>query len=158
MTKLNHSAKSALDALQERHTAYMVAKATIEAELKRELETRINSIRQSRNMALRLAAEAGVPKSQLGKAIGTSNYRTVQDILDETSSVFQSDANDNSLMVELASNGLRVTIARFGDNQVSGSAVLSIGDSGLEYVEGDPFVLPQVLRAGKEREIIEWKH
>jgi hypothetical protein len=154
MTKLSPQAKSALEALQEKHLAYTIAKSTIESELKREAHNRLSSIRQDRDMALRLAAESGVPKTQLGKAIGTSNYRTVQEILAETESVIRSynDLGANpKITVERHSEvgQYQVSISNFGDNSVSGTAVVSETENQeIETVAGDQFVLPQIYRAG----------
>lgn len=154
MTKLSPQAKSALDSLQEKHLAYTIAKGTIETELKREATNRLSSIRQERDMALRLAAEAGVPKTQLGKAIGTSNYRTVQEILAETESVIRSSpdgASNPKIVVERHSEaGLyQVSITNFGENSLTGTAI--VGENSSQEVEtfaGDQFVLPQLYRAG----------
>ena len=153
MTKLSPQSKSALESLQEKHLAYTIAKGTIETELKREATNRLSSIRQERDMALRLAAESGVPKTQLGKAIGTSNYRTVQEIMAETESVMRSGETQSSsrILVERHSeNGLyKVTISNFGDNSISGSAIVSETENReIETVAGDQFVLPQLYRAG----------
>jgi hypothetical protein len=154
MTKLTPQAKSALDSLQEKHLAYTIAKGTIETELKREANNRLSSIKQERDMALRLAAESGVPKTQLGKAIGTSNYRTVQEILAETESVIRSSADPGShakITVERHSEiGLyKVSITNFGENSVSGNAIVGETENQeIETVAGDQFVLPQLYRAG----------
>lgn len=155
MTKLSPQAKSALDSLQEKHLAYTIAKGTIETELKREATNRLSSIRQERDMALRLAAEAGVPKTQLGKAIGTSNYRTVQEILAETESVIRSSTAEPHSGAKVVVERHReleghyiVSIANFGENSLTGQAVVSDSNSELSTVDGDQFVLAQLYRAG----------
>jgi hypothetical protein len=162
MTKLSPQAKSALDSLQEKHLAYTIAKGTIEAELKREASNRLSSIRQDRDMALRLAAESGVPKTQLGKAIGTSNYRTVQEILAETESVVRSSSGDpglsSKILVERHSEiGLyKVSITNFGENSLTGSAIVGETDNQeIETVAGDQFVLPQIYRAGQGQFLLD---
>lgn len=156
MTKLSPQAKSALDSLQEKHLAYTIAKGTIEAELKREATNRLSSIKQERDMALRLAAESGVPKTQLGKAIGTSNYRTVQEIMAETESVMRSGSGDTpnrgNITVERDSENdgvYRVSIANFGENSLSGTAYFGLSIEGeIEFIHGEAFVIPQLYRAG----------
>lgn len=161
MTKLSPQAKSALDSLHEKHLAYTIAKSTIEAELKREASTRLSSIRQERDMALRLAAESGVPKTQLGKAIGTSNYRTVQEILAETESVIRASgdlgANSKILVERHSENGLyKVSISNFGDNSLTGTAIVGeTPNQEIETVAGDQFVLPQLYRAGYGQFLID---
>jgi hypothetical protein len=154
MTRLSPQAKSALDSLHEKHLAYTIAKGTIEAELKREASIRLGSIKQERDMALRLASDSGVPKTQLGKAIGTSNYRTVQEILAETDSVLKSSGEagpSSKIIVERHSEvGLyQVSISNFGENSLSGTAIVGETDNReIETVDGDQFVLPQLYRAG----------
>jgi hypothetical protein len=171
MTKLSPQAKSALSALQEKHLAYTIAKTTIETELKREANNRLASIKHERDMALRLASDSGVPKTQLGKAIGTSNYRTVQEILAETEAVMRANdsakpensntgkAETGSVLVERdpENDGVyRVAISNFGENSLSGSAyfVFSL-DGELEFVHGDAFVIPQLYRAGYEEFVVD---
>jgi hypothetical protein len=162
MTRLSPQAKSALDTLHEKHLAYTIAKSTIESELKREAQNRLGSIKHERDMALRLASEVGVPKTQLGKSIGTTNYRTVQEILAETESVIRSGSidttNKGSVIVERTVNEgfYKVSILNFGDNNLSGSAtfMLSLLNE-IEFVDGDAFVIPQLYRAGYEDFVID---
>jgi hypothetical protein len=122
-------------------------------------------------MALRLASDSGVPKTQLGKAIGTSNYRTVQEILAETEAVMRAGNtskpdNSNTGKAEIGSvlverdpdnEGVyRVSISNFGENSLSGTAyfVFSL-DGELEFVHGEAFVIPQLYRAGYEDFVVE---
>jgi len=161
MTKLSPQAKSALEALHEKHLAYTIAKSTIESELKREANNRLSSIKQDRDMALRLASDSGVPKTQLGKAIGTSNYRTVQEILAETENVIRPGSvdttNKGNIIVERTSEEdvYSISISNFGENSLTGSARFTIQDEELNYLDGDPYVLLQVYRAGYGSFVIE---
>ena len=163
MTKLSPQAKSALSALHEKHLAYTIAKTTIESELKREANNRLASIRHERDMALRLASDSGVPKTQLGKAIGTSNYRTVQEILAETEAVIKSGSvdttNKGNVIVERDSDNdgvYRVAIYNFGENSLTGTAYFTISlDGELEFIHGEAFVIPQLYRAGYEDFVID---
>ncbi len=148
MTKLSPRAESALETLREKHMSYTIAKATVESELKRELQARLSVIRNERDMALRLASEVGVPKTQLGRAIGTSNYRTVQEILATLENVVQATDSDSKGTVQvekLGSDQYRIIVAGIGEPPVAGSAVVN---GNLDYVEGDAFVVPQVYRNG----------
>jgi hypothetical protein len=163
MTKLSPQAKSALSALHEKHLAYTIAKTTIESELKREANNRLASIKHERDMALRLASDSGVPKTQLGKAIGTSNYRTVQEILAETEAVIKSGSvdttNKGNVIVERDSDNdgvYRVAISNFGENSLTGTAYFTISlDGELEFIHGEAFVIPQLYRAGYEDFVID---
>ena len=163
MTRLSPQAKSALDSLQEKHLAYTIAKTTIESELKREANNRLSSIRHERDMALRLASDSGVPKTQLGKAIGTSNYRTVQEILAETEGVIKSTSidafNKGNLLVERdpsSHNLYKLSIINFGENSMTGTATIEHNDQDeTVFIAGDAFVLPQIYRAGFEEVMLQ---
>jgi len=147
MTRLSVNAKAALEVLQEKNLAYTIAKTTIEQELKRELQTRLSVIRHERDMAVRVAADAGVPKTQLGKAIGTSNYKTIQDILADVSTVLSSTTTIKNVVVEPhGENTFRIVVNNFGDQNVSGSVIVSVDGGVLSPESGDMFVLPQIYR------------
>lgn len=157
MTRLSPHAKAALDSLVERHRAYVIAKATIEAELKQELVERLSVHKSERDMALRLADEAGVPRTQLGKAIGTSNYKTIQDILaatqaNETS--FQ-DGSSEWTLIKTSGSSWSLTVHNLGVNSMSGTAEIGLGDGGISYVSGEPWIIPAVYREGYADDIVE---
>jgi hypothetical protein len=157
MTKLSPRAETALDMLREKHIAYTIAKATIESQLKQELATRLSTIRHDRDMALRLAAEEGVPKTQLGKAIGTTNYRTVQEIMALTDGVVGSvDVGGTSIDVQASSDigEFEVTVTNLGEQRLSGVVLLKVTDGGLDYIDGDAFIIPQLYRAGLVDDVI----
>jgi hypothetical protein len=158
MTRLTAHAKQALDILAEKHLALTVAKAMIEAELKNELNERLHSFKNERDIALRLADQAGVPRTQLGKAIGTTNYRTVQEILEVTEVATHSETSaDGKWSITTLPNGsYSLNIEGMGVGSVSGTAVVNIVDDGtdLEFVEGDAFVIPQIYRNGYLEQVI----
>ena len=165
MTKLSPHAKQAMETLAEKHRSYQIAKLTIEAELKQELTERLSSYKSERDIALRLAEEAGVPRTQLGKAIGTSNYRTVQEILMETEeAVVKPDMSSSSSgkwsMVELPGigpNNYQLEVFGLGVGNVSGSAHILIDDGNpreIVFVDGNPAVVPAIYREGFAEEII----
>jgi hypothetical protein len=97
-------------------------------------------------MSLKLAADAGVPKTQLGKAIGTSNYRTIQEILamlDNISLPMPQDQRGSVQVDPLDTGNYRITISNVGDNKLSGSAVVN---RDMGFIDGDPFVIPAIYR------------
>jgi hypothetical protein len=156
--KLSPQAKSALEVLHEKHLNYTIARATIESELKKELQIRLAGAKQERDRALRIAADSGVPKTQLGKAIGTSNYRTVQEILAKTEGLDLSRKTNTTYGVLVQANpegGYLVSLNNVGDNNVSGNAVLQLNGDELEFVSGDAFVLPQLYRNELVHYVIE---
>jgi hypothetical protein len=147
--KLSPSAKTALETVREKHLAYMIAKANIEAELKRELSIRLETIRNERDSALRYAVQVGVPKTQLGKAIGTSNYKTVQEILGTP----PNEVPVNTFGAEkvsvhtISENVFQVSLVDVGDASFNGIAVLSVdANNELSFVDGDLAVVAQIYR------------
>lgn len=153
MTKLSPTARASLDALQEKHLAFTIAKATIEREMKREIAERLAAIKHERDMALRLAADSGVPKSQLGKAIGTTNFRTVQEILDATDNVLQpsqsQNAGNGTVAVEpTIDDTFFIYASNLGETNISGKVRVAYHPESeeLEFIEGDAFVIPQLYR------------
>lgn len=161
MTRLNQHAKQALDTLTEKHRAYQIAKLTIEAELKDELVERLSSYKSERDIALRLAEEAGVPRTHLGKAIGTSNYRTVQEILAETASeVVKPDITDDSTgkwsLTRLPNRNYMLEVFGIGIGNIRGHAEIIFDSYSNEivFVDGDPSVVPAVYRDNYAEEII----
>jgi hypothetical protein len=166
MTKLNPHAKQSLDVLAEKHRAYQIAKLTIEAELKEELVERLSSYKAERDIALRLAEEAGVPRTHLGKAIGTSNYRTVQEILSETEdAVVKPDLADSSsgkwsltALPGKAPNNYNLEVFGIGIGNIRGHAHILIDDGTpreIVFVDGDESVVPAVYRDNYAEEIIQ---
>lgn len=158
MTRLSPHAKASLDALAEKHLAYTIAKATIEAQLKQELAERLSSYKSERDMALRLACEAGVPRTQLGKAIGTSNYATVQEILALTEVAEQSaSGNGKWSLIWVSANRWSLSIKNLGLQGLSGVAEVDLSGGEIVYLSGDEFVIPQIYMNGLAEEVLESK-
>lgn len=159
--KLTANAERALAEITAKHTALREAKVRFEAELKRELEERLEPYVRDRNAAVRLADDSGAPRTHIGKALGTSNYKTVQDILDATPtnsrSVETTIAKNQTLTagwsVVETSEGWRLTITSLGVGNVSGSAIVALVDDDLIWVDGDEFVIGQIYRNGLAEEV-----
>jgi hypothetical protein len=124
----------------------VLAKATLEAQVKNQLNAQLAVIKRKRDVALRLAAEAGVPRTQLGKTIGTSNYKTVQDILAETSELVTRSTSAGWTIAKQEDGTYRIVLHNFGFARVSGEAIVSVEDDGLEHVSGDAFVVGQLYQ------------
>jgi hypothetical protein len=154
--KLSTQAKATLETLQEKQLAYTIAKATIEAELKQELINRLSSFKYERDLALYLADEAGVPRTKLGKTIGTTNYRTVQDILQDANKAMPQTVQDNTKYAITTSpdGSMLLRLFEVGPGSISGLATVAIKDGELVYIDGDAFVIPQAYRNGLAEEII----
>lgn len=156
MTKLNSHAQSALNKVREKHSAYRIARETVLAELMSELDERMVDYLNDRDVAVRLADEAGVPRTQIGKAMGTTNYRTVQDILERAGGlpIARQKISGENWSVTPESEGWRLTISDFGSASVSGSAVVLSDGGELVFVSGDEFVISQVIRNSVVTEVI----
>lgn len=157
MTKLSTFAEAALLTLEQKHNELMIAKANLELEMKQQLREKLESYVDQRDVAMRIALEAGVPKTKLGKAIGTSNYATVQEILANTENNVVGLAEKSSEW-SLAENGdgtHTLTIFSMGPSGASGVAVVKIEEDDINYVDGDAFVIAQVYKNGHARNIID---
>jgi len=153
--KLSPQAKTALDKVVNATRAYKVAKEGFELELQRELDEKLSSYVSDRNMAVVLADKAGVPRTQIGRAMGTTNYRTVQEILEIASdSIPMTESADKNWWVAEVENGYQLTINELGAGAVSGTATVRLVDGELEFIDGDPFVVPQVYRNNISTEIV----
>ncbi len=155
MTKLTPHAKQSLETLVSEHSAYVLAKATLEAELKRQLVDQLATIKRKRDVALRLAAEAGVPRTQLGKTIGTSNYKTVQDILAETEDIMTRSTVAGWSIARQDDGTYRIGLTNFGFARVSGEAVVSIIDGEIEHISGDSFVVGHLYQNDVVNDILD---
>lgn len=156
MTKLSPFAKSSLDKVVHAHLAYRVARDTIEKELQVELENRLESYTAERDRAVRLADEAGVPRTQIGKAMGTTNYRTVQEILDRAKGISGETFTDSERRwsVTKTEAGWQLTIRNLGAGAVSGVATINAVNGEIAFVEGDAFVVPQIYRNNLAPEVL----
>ncbi len=158
MTNLSQHARALLETVAEKQLSYTIARATIEAELKKELEERVSSYRIERDVAMRLADEAGVPRTQLGKAIGTTNYRTVQDILNTASEGIpkaeQVSTKFTLVSVNAEAGIWNLSLHNVGPGSVSGSADVKVANGELVSLSGDGFVVPQTYRNGLAQEVI----
>lgn len=157
MMKLSPQAKTALDRVVNANIAYRTARENFEAELQTELETKLTDYVAERNRAVVLADRAGVPRTQIGRAMGTSNYRTVQDILEQASdSIDVAEGDDKSWAVSSCGDGtFDLTISNLGAGGVTGHANIRLNGNDIEFNDGDPFVVPQIYRNGLAQEIIK---
>jgi hypothetical protein len=157
MTNLNPHAKSSLERVSKADNAYRTARDKFEEQLLQELDIKLVSYVAERNTAVMLADLAGVPRTQIGRALGTTNYRTVQDILEQAGDLvhsFESHGEDKWTVIE-TSYGWELTVKDLGAGAISGTAVVASVDGELIYVDGDAFVVPQVYRNDIAEDIIK---
>jgi hypothetical protein len=154
MTTLTPQAEQALLALRERHKDYKERKSQIEAEVRAVLEERLSIVKGERDKALRLAAEAGVPRTRLGEAIGTSNYRTVQDILATTEQMVKQSESGWTLIEQNGENAYTLQINSMGVGKITGSAEVVLENNEIQFLSGDEYVVPTIYREGLATEVI----
>jgi hypothetical protein len=154
LTKLTPQAEQALRDLRAKDLEYRERKAKLELDLKQEMAERLRGIRKERDTALIVAAQSGVPRTQLGKAIGTTNYKTVQDILAESGPALVKNEMGWSLAKGFDSNQYSLRIDNLGHAKVTGTAIIEITDGEIQFVSGDEFVLAVIYREGLASEVI----
>lgn len=154
--KLSAQAKNALDRVVNANTAYRTAREGFEAEMQAELEMKLADYVAERNRAVVLADRAGVPRTQIGKAMGTSNYRTVQEILEDAKDTIEvAEGDDKNWYVNSCNDGTYdVTITGLGAGGITGSANIRLNGNDIEFIDGDPFVVPQIYRNNIASDII----
>lgn len=155
MTRLHPHAESALDRVRDKHLAYKLAKDRMMSELMEELDKKLESYIAERDAAVVMADQAGVPRTHIGKALGTSNYRTVQEILEATKTVtdFGKISEESNWSVVQTPDGWQLTITNLGPASVTGTALVTTEGGELVFVSGDAFVVPQVYRNGISQEV-----
>lgn len=154
MTKLSPKAEQALQNLRQLDVEYRRRRSEIEQDLRTRLNDLIAETRRERDNALALAAQLGVPRTQLGKAIGTSNYRTVQEILASVAPEMTHSENGWSLVKGSERDTYTLQVTNLGVARVTGSAVVQIQDGDIEFLSGDAFVLPNIYREGLAEDVI----
>lgn len=73
------------DLLSEVHNAHMrevEARATAKKDVQAEIERRLHALRLAKAEAARAAIEAGATKQQIGFEVGTTNYNTIDRLLE----------------------------------------------------------------------------
>lgn len=84
MTKLDPTAEFALDKVRMFHEDVIAARRTLRRRIEEEFAKEIDGLLRKRSRAANEALAAGVPKTRIGRALGTSNWSTIQEILDLT--------------------------------------------------------------------------
>lgn len=157
---LSPSAEKALNEVLIKQTALKTMKDMLEEEFRATLEQKLAPLIKDRNASVKIADELGVPRTKIGQALGTSNYKTVQDILEETGSagrqmpaVAVAQTTGKPWTLVEVSEGWSLTISGLGAGNVSGSAVVKLEGDEITFVSGDQFVIPQVYRNGLADEV-----
>lgn len=157
--KLSQMAEEALEAVQVKQTALRIAKEEFEQELQRELERRLEPFIKDRDLAVKRADEVGVPRTQIGRTLGTTNYKTIQDILEQFGIAPRTQAGTipNKPWSCLSTpDGWKLSITKLGPAGLTGSAIVQLdADGQLERVDGDYFVVGAIYTNGFSEEVIQ---
>lgn len=76
-----------LNAVTKAKTAYVMAKTSLEAKLREQLQEELRSLQTQVDIATRIAYNSGESKAALLRALGTKDYHTVNAILARTEGV-----------------------------------------------------------------------
>lgn len=110
-------ASAYLDAVTRARSELAVAKATLEARLREELEKNLSNLQARLDIAVRYAYDNGHSKAQILQAMGSKYYGIVNESLERTSnledsqgatplgSVYQYDKETNVLVVNYVNHG-----------------------------------------------------
>lgn len=76
-----------LSAVNKAKQAYVMAKTTLEQRLREQMRGELANLQAQIDIAVRFAHESGESKADIMRALGTTNYHTVNDCLKRTSGV-----------------------------------------------------------------------
>lgn len=149
--------EAALSVLADKQSEMNLAKATIEAELREELNNRLYSYRVERDRAARVAYEVGASKASIGRHLGTKNYASVSQILESAGIAPQTDKAHPEWSVERVAPG-KALIRSYGlgDAKMSGSATIVLDEDGENFstIDGDAFIEIQLYKLGFKDQVI----
>ena len=149
--------EAALSVLADKQAEMNLAKATIEAELREELNNRLYSYRVERDRAARVAFEVGASKASIGRHLGTKNYTSVSQILESAGVAPQANTAHPEWSVERLAPGRAIVRAYgIGDAKLSGSATIVLDADGENFSteDGDAFIEIQLYKLGFKDQVI----
>lgn len=82
-----------LDNLRDTHAELAMKRSTLRAQVEKELESRLNAILRRRSRLANECVAAGISKTKVGRAMGTSDWKTISSILAITRDEFETDQN-----------------------------------------------------------------
>lgn len=81
--KISSEQQVLLNALNAQHKEEINARAEMRAAIEAEYQTKLRDYRLRKAVLMIEGMDAGIPKSALGRAIGTTDWKTIQDMLTE---------------------------------------------------------------------------
>jgi len=114
-----------LDAVARARSEFVLARSTLEHELRQELEARLAALQMQLDITVRYAYDAGVPKAQILSAMGAKYYGMVNESLKRTEGVEEVkgvDPLDAVYAYDHEQSILSVQYVKHGPGEISGEA------------------------------------
>lgn len=118
-----------LDAVTKAKTAYVMARATLEARLREQMANELSNLQTQIDIAVRYAFDSGESKAAILRALGTKDYGTLNASLDRTETVTQiTGENWLDNVYQIIDNGkyLMVDYDSHGTREITGVATFEI--------------------------------
>jgi len=132
-----------LSAVNKAKQAYVMAKTNLEQKLREQMREELSNLQTQIDIAVRYAYDSGESKRDIGRALGTSNYNTINESLGRTSGVTEVTGDDpyNEIFTMMDSDTVVVSYDRHGPSQYSGEAsftVKKLDDGSYLFLSLDP--------------------
>jgi hypothetical protein len=132
-----------LSAVSKAKQAYVMAKTTLEQRLREQMRGELSNIQAQVDIAVRFAFDAGESKRDIMRALGTTNYHTINASLERTSSVSEVVGDDPyaDMFTMMGSDTVVVSYENHGPSRYSGEAsfaVKKLDDGSYLFLSLDP--------------------
>jgi len=128
-----------LSAVNKAKQAYVVAKTNLEQRLREQMSEELANLRTQIDIAVRYAYDNGESKSDIGRALGTRSYNTINESLERTSGVVEIVGDSPYFWSD--KDTVTVSYDNYGPNEYSGEAsfvVKKLDDGGYLFLALDP--------------------
>ena len=132
-----------IDAVFKARQAYLIAKTSLENEIRQKLRDDLANLQTQVDIAVRYAFDNGESKAEILRALGTKDYHTVNASLERTQGVTEVQGRDplDDVYELIAPNVLEVTYVNHGPSGYNGTAVFDVkhlDDGGVMFLARDP--------------------
>lgn len=114
-----------LDAITKARSAYVLARATLEAKLREQLKQELSNLQTQVDLAVRYASNAGASKADMLRAMGIKDYGTLNASLERTQAVEEivgEDPLDRVYTFDSITGEFTATYTNHGPDRISGRA------------------------------------
>lgn len=132
-----------LSAVNKAKQAYVVAKTGLEQRLREQMQSELSNLQAQIDIAVRFAFDSGESKADIMRALGTSDYHTVNGSLERTRGVTElvGDNPYDSIYTMMGSDVVVANYDNHGPNGYSGEASFSVkklDDGSYLFLSLDP--------------------